>query len=154
MNASGPSASIDSLRWSKSEANDDQAPPPSVILVRRIMAACARCYPAALNSVEAASLPWAILIFTGEAHDTPAWKTVDGFLKSSRLAHLESVLAKRKWLSRPFSLADILMADVLRRVDGLVNNTHEQVAAERAPTTIAQPICTNGALPRRLRRST
>lgn len=77
---------------------------------------------AALNSVEAASLPWTILIFAGEARDTSAWKVFDGFLKASRLAHLEPVLARREWLAETFSVADILMADVLRlinRFDGL-----------------------------------
>ena len=72
---------------------------------------------AALNSVEAASLPWSILIFTGEARDTSAWKVFDGFLKSSRLGHLEPVMARREWLAGTFSVADILMADVLRLVD-------------------------------------
>ncbi len=72
---------------------------------------------AALNSVEAASLPWSILIFTGEARDTSAWKLFDEFLKKSRLAHLEPVLARREWLAGTFSVADILMADVLRLVD-------------------------------------
>ena len=78
---------------------------------------------AALNSVEMASLPWSILIFTGEARDTSAWKLFDGFLKKSRLGHLEPVLAGREWLAGTFSVADILMADVLRlvdRFDGLV----------------------------------
>lgn len=72
---------------------------------------------AALNSVEAASLPWSILVFTGEARDTAAWKAFDGFLKSSRLTRLEAVLAQRHWLTDSFSVADILMADVLRLVD-------------------------------------
>ena len=72
---------------------------------------------AALNSVEAASLPWSILIFTGEARDTSAWKAFDGFLKTSRLGHLEPVIARREWLAGTFSVADILMADVLRLVD-------------------------------------
>jgi len=72
---------------------------------------------AALNSVEAASLPWAILLFTGEARDTSAWKVFDGFLKTSRLGHLEPVMARREWLAGSFSVADILMADVLRLVD-------------------------------------
>jgi glutathione S-transferase len=72
---------------------------------------------AALNSVEAASLPWSILIFTGEAHDTSAWNLFDGFLKTSRLRHLEPVIARRDWLAGTFSVADILMADVLRLVD-------------------------------------
>jgi glutathione S-transferase len=77
---------------------------------------------AALNSVEMASLPWSILIFTGEARDTSAWKLFDEFLKKSRLGHLEPVLAGREWLAGTFSVADILMADVLRlveRFDGL-----------------------------------
>ena len=71
---------------------------------------------AALNSVEMASLPWALLMFSGDTGDTPAWKRFDGFLKA-RLQHLESVLAGRGWLAGPFSVADILMADVLRLVD-------------------------------------
>jgi glutathione S-transferase len=72
---------------------------------------------AALNSVEMASLPWSILIFTGEPRDTSAWKLFDEFLKKSRLGHLEPVLAGREWLAGTFSVADILMADVLRLVD-------------------------------------
>jgi glutathione S-transferase len=71
---------------------------------------------AALNSVEMASLPWSILQFSGENGDTPAWKLLDGFLKA-RLQHLEPVLAGREWLAGTFSVADILMADVLRLVD-------------------------------------
>lgn len=71
---------------------------------------------AALNSVEMASLPWSILRFSGENGDTPAWKLLDGFLKA-RLRHLEPVLAGREWLAGTFSVADILMADVLRLVD-------------------------------------
>ena len=42
---------------------------------------------AALNSVEAASLPWSILVFSGESHDTAAWKILDGFLKSPTPAY-------------------------------------------------------------------
>ncbi|KQU83304.1 glutathione S-transferase [Mesorhizobium sp. Root102] len=79
---------------------------------------------AALNSVEAASLPWSILVFSGESHDTAAWKMMDGFLKVHRLQHMEPVLAGREWLAQSFSVADILMADVLRlvdRFDGLAN---------------------------------
>ena len=71
---------------------------------------------AALNSVEMASLPWAILAFSGDTGDTPAWKRLDEFLKS-RLQHLEPVLGRREWLAGTFSVADILMADVLRLVD-------------------------------------
>ena len=71
---------------------------------------------AALNSVEAASQPWSLLKFTGNTGDTPAWKFFDDFLKL-RLKHLEPVLAEREWLAKTFSVADILMADVLRPID-------------------------------------
>lgn len=79
---------------------------------------------AALNSVEAASLPWFIFQASGFKHDTPEWKRLDDFLMVSRLKHLEPVLARREWLAGNFSVADILMADVLRlvdRFDGLAN---------------------------------
>jgi glutathione S-transferase len=72
---------------------------------------------AALNSVEMASLPWSLLMFSGNTGDTPAWKLFDGFLHQHRLQHLEPVLAGREWLAGTFSVADILMADVLRLVD-------------------------------------
>ncbi len=78
---------------------------------------------AALNSVEMASLPWVLFKFSGQAADNPAWKQFDGFLKT-RLQHMETVLAKREWLAGTFSIADILMADVLRlvnRLDGLAD---------------------------------
>ena len=71
---------------------------------------------AALNSVEMASLPWSILTFSGDTGDTPGWKRFDEFLEA-RLQHLEPVLAGREWLAGAFSVADILMADVLRLVD-------------------------------------
>ena len=79
---------------------------------------------AALNSVEMASLPWSLLIFSGAARDTPEWKMFDDFLKTHRLKHLDKVLAEREWLAGAFSIADILMADVLRlvhRFDGLAD---------------------------------
>jgi glutathione S-transferase len=72
---------------------------------------------AALNSVEMASLPWSLFQITGQTGDNPAWKLFDDFLKKSRLAHLETVLARREWLAGSFSVADILMVDVLRLVD-------------------------------------
>jgi glutathione S-transferase len=71
---------------------------------------------AALNSVEMASLPWSLLKFGGDKGDTPISKQFDGFLKG-RLKHLEAALAGREWLSEQFSVADILMVDVLRLVD-------------------------------------
>lgn len=67
---------------------------------------------AALNSVEMASLPWSIFKFTGDTAETPGRKHLDEFLKA-RLQHMEAVLAKREWLAGTFSVADILMADVL-----------------------------------------
>jgi glutathione S-transferase len=72
---------------------------------------------AALNSVEMASLPWSLLVFSGESEDTAAWKLLDGFLKVHRLQPMEPVLAGREWLAGTFSVADILMADALRLVD-------------------------------------
>jgi glutathione S-transferase len=71
---------------------------------------------AALNSVEAASLPRSILILSGDAGDTPGRQRLDAFLQA-RLGHMEPVLAGREWLAGSFSVADILMADVLRLVD-------------------------------------
>jgi glutathione S-transferase len=72
---------------------------------------------AALNSVEMAALPWGLFQFQGFTGDSPGWAFLDGFLKESRLKHLEPVLAGREWLAGPFSVADIAMADVLRLVD-------------------------------------
>lgn len=72
---------------------------------------------AALNSVEMASLPWSLFIISENTGDTPAWKLFDGFLHQRRLQHLEPVLAGREWLARTFSVADILLSDVLRLVD-------------------------------------
>jgi len=71
---------------------------------------------AALNSVEMASLPWSLLAFSGDTA-SPAWRLFDDFLKTHRLRHLEPVLAGREWLAGTFSVADILMVDVLRLVD-------------------------------------
>lgn len=71
---------------------------------------------AALNSVEMASLPWSIFRFSGGPSDTSERKMIDGFL-NARLKHLEPVLAHREWLAGTFSVADILMSDVLRLVD-------------------------------------
>jgi glutathione S-transferase len=71
---------------------------------------------AALNSVEAASLPWSIFKFFGDTAQTPGRKHLDEFLES-RLRHMEQALAGREWLAGRFSVADILMADVLRLVD-------------------------------------
>jgi len=71
---------------------------------------------AALNSVEMASLPWSLFKFSGDTVETPGRKHLDAFLKA-RLQHMEKALAGREWLGGTFSVADILMADVLRLVD-------------------------------------
>jgi len=72
---------------------------------------------AALNSVEAASLPWSLLKFSGDKADPATLKMFENFVDKYRLAHLEPVLAKREWLAGRFSIADIMMADVLRLID-------------------------------------
>ena len=72
---------------------------------------------AALNSVEMAALPWALFHFWGAADGGAGWQQFDDFLKTSRLAHMEPLVADREWLAGGFSVADILMADVMRLVD-------------------------------------
>jgi glutathione S-transferase len=79
---------------------------------------------AALNSVEMASLPWTLFKFSGDTGESPGSKQLDAFLKA-RLQHLEPVVKGHEWLVGTFSVADILMADVLRlvdRFDGLATN--------------------------------
>lgn len=71
---------------------------------------------AALNSVEMASLPWSLFMFSGDTEVTPGRKALDGFL-AARLQHLEAVLKETEWLAGGFTIADILMVDVLRLVD-------------------------------------
>jgi glutathione S-transferase len=71
---------------------------------------------AALASVEAASQPWSFFKFSGETDQTPMRTFFDGFLEA-RLKHMEAVLEGREWLAAAFSIADILMADVLRLID-------------------------------------
>src|SRR5262245_13911363 len=64
---------------------------------------------AALNSIEMVSVPW---WFIGLSKDTS--NPLDSWLLQ-RLQHLEAVLAQREWLAAGrFTIADILMADVLR----------------------------------------
>ena len=64
-----------------------------------------------------AALPWALFKFSGDTGDTSGWQMFDKFLKGARLKHMEPVLAGREWLAGTFSVADIVMADVLRLVD-------------------------------------
>lgn len=64
---------------------------------------------AALNSIEMVTVPWWFLTISGQADNGLAgW--VD-----QRLAHIERVLSARQWLAaNRFTVADLLMADVLR----------------------------------------
>jgi glutathione S-transferase len=67
---------------------------------------------AALNSMEMVSVPWWFLKMSGDKDNG-----LTGWLKS-RLSHLENVLREREWLAASrFTVADLLMADVLRVPD-------------------------------------
>lgn len=64
---------------------------------------------AALNSIEMVTVPWWFLTITGQ----PENGLVGWF--DQRLAHMERVLSERQWLAaNRFTVADLLMADVLR----------------------------------------
>lgn len=64
---------------------------------------------AALNSIEMVSVPWWFLEVTGAKDNNLA-----GWLQS-RLDHMEGILKEREWLvADRFTVADLLMADVLR----------------------------------------
>lgn len=64
---------------------------------------------AALNSVEMVSVPWWFLTISGD-HDNK----LTGWL-GQHLDHVERVLSEREWLAAGrFTVADLLMADVLR----------------------------------------
>jgi len=64
---------------------------------------------AALNSIETVSVPWWFLTISGDADNG-----LTGWLEQ-RLGHLERVLGEREWLAAGrFTVADLLMADVLR----------------------------------------
>jgi glutathione S-transferase len=64
---------------------------------------------AALNSIEMVSVPWWFLRISGAENDgLTQWM-------GTRLDQLEEVLSDREWLAaRRFTVADLLMADVLR----------------------------------------
>jgi glutathione S-transferase len=64
---------------------------------------------AALNSVELVTMPWWFLsLSSGKDNPMTGWM-------DSRLAHIERTLAEREWLAAGrFTVADLLMADVLR----------------------------------------
>jgi glutathione S-transferase len=94
---------------------------------------------AALNSVEMATLPWVMFNFMGFTNDTPTWKWIDDFVKL-RLARVEPILAKGEWLVDSFSIADIMMGDVLRvlnRFDGMKDYPACRAYVERATARAA-----------------
>ena len=64
---------------------------------------------AALNSIEMVSVPWWFLKISGEPNGK-----LTGWL-TSRLDHMERTFSERDWLAAGrFTVADLLMADVLR----------------------------------------
>lgn len=64
---------------------------------------------AALNSIEMASVPWWFLGLSNKENNP-----LSGWL-GQRLGHMERVLSQREWLAAGrFTVADLLMADVLR----------------------------------------
>ena len=64
---------------------------------------------AALNSIEMVSVPWWFLEISGAKENQ-----LTGWL-ASRLGQIETVLREREWLAAGrFTVADLLMADVLR----------------------------------------
>jgi glutathione S-transferase len=67
---------------------------------------------AALNSMEMVTVPWWFLSLSGDRENGLA-----GWVRK-RLGHLEDVLRDREWLAASrFTVADLLMADVLRVPD-------------------------------------
>ena len=67
---------------------------------------------AALNSIEMVTVPWWFVNMSGQK-DNPLTDWMD-----KRLAQLEAVLSEREWLvANRFTVADLLMADVLRVAD-------------------------------------
>ena len=64
---------------------------------------------AALNSIEMVTVPWWFLKMSGdENNELTGWM-------GKRLDQLEKILSKREWLAADrFTVADLLMADVLR----------------------------------------
>ena len=78
---------------------------------------------AALNSIEMVTVPWWFLTISGQADNGLA-----GWM-NQRLAHIERVLSERQWLAaHRFTVADLLMADVLRV--SLVRTHGERPATE------------------------
>ncbi len=72
---------------------------------------------AALNSVDLPAQPWALFRLMGFPGESPEAQFVESFM-TARLERMEAVLSTREWLAAGlFSVADLLMADVLRQLD-------------------------------------
>jgi glutathione S-transferase len=56
---------------------------------------------AALNSLEAASLPWTLFRFSGNTTETPGRKHIEQF-REARRKRMDAVLAEREWLAGIF----------------------------------------------------
>lgn len=93
---------------------------------------------AALNSVEMAGLPWSLFKFAEDASDTPGRQHLGAFLKG-RLERMETVLAGREWLTGSFSIADIVMADVLRLIDRFDGLADYSVCRDYVARATARP---------------
>ena len=93
---------------------------------------------AALNSMEMASVPWSIFMFSKLTGDTPGWKVLDDFI-GARVRHVDAVLARREWLAGSFSIADILMADVLRLVDRFGRLSEQPACRDYIARATARP---------------
>lgn len=68
---------------------------------------------AAINSVEMASWPWVLMKVVADPEQSPISRKLIETL-TQRLQQMEPILARREWLAGTFSVADVLMADVLR----------------------------------------
>lgn len=93
---------------------------------------------AALNSVEMAILPWVIFNFSNVPKDAPGRPILDDFVKL-RLDRMESYLAGREWLTDRFTVADLLMADVLRLVDRFEGWTGQSACRDYVARATARP---------------
>lgn len=86
---------------------------------------------AALNSIEMVTVPWWFLEVTGVKDNG-----LTGWLES-RLDHMERVLKEREWLAADrFTVADLLMADVLRVAR--IRSFGDRPAAEAYVTRITE----------------
>lgn len=93
---------------------------------------------AGLNSVELASVPWSIFMFSGDTESTPGRKNLDAFLES-RLKHMNRVLTDHEWLAGAFSVADIVMADALRLVGRFSRLEQYEACREYIARATARP---------------